>query len=63
MEKCNRDGDSDSDDPLHNKEDLLVHFGQDTHSNGSSSRLGNEVGSSTLLSLLKSMPVLVRIKL
>jgi len=47
VEECNRDGDKDSDDPLHSKEDLLVHFEQDTDNY---SRLGNEVGSSTLLS-------------
>jgi len=50
VEEYNRDRDRDSDDPVHSKEDLLVHFEQDTDNNGSSSRLGNEVGSSTLLS-------------
>jgi len=50
LEECNRGGDRDSDDPLHNEEDLLVHFEQDTDNSGSSSRLGSEVSSSTLLS-------------
>jgi len=43
LEECNRGGDRDSDDPKHNKEDLLVHFKQDTDNNGSSSRLGKNV--------------------